>query len=71
MRADGSGEKVLTSGPIDDVPSWGANSRELLFQRTGAEGRSAIFRLTTAGGAPQKLVTPQDGSDPDWSAQRE
>ena len=71
MRADGSDERVLTAGPIDDSPVWGANSRDLLFQRTGADGRSAIFRLTTAGGAAQKLVTPQDGSDPDWSAQRD
>ncbi|MEO7634771.1 MAG: Tol-Pal system beta propeller repeat protein TolB [Sphingomicrobium sp.] len=71
MGADGSAERVLTSGPNDDSPVWGANSRDLLFQRIGADGRSAIFRLTSAGGAAQKLVTPQDGSDPDWSAQRD
>ncbi len=71
MRADGSDERVLTAGPNDDSPSWAPNSHELLFQRSGADGRSAIFRLMTDGGAAQKLVTPQDGSDPDWSAQRD
>lgn len=71
MRADGSGERLLTAGPGDDSPSWAPNSHELLFQRADAAGRSALYRLTTEGGDAQKLVTPQDGSDPDWAAQRD
>ena len=71
MRADGSGERLLTSGPNDDSPSWAANSHELLFQRLDGAGRTSIYRLTTEGSAPHKLVTPQDGSDPDWSAQKD
>lgn len=71
MNADGSGERILSSGPADDSPTWAANSRELLFQRTDGGGRSAIFRQTVEGGTAQKLVTPQDGSDPDWSAPKD
>ena len=71
MRADGTGERVISSGSNDDSPSWAANSHALLFQRTDAVGRSAIYRTTVDGGAPQKLATPQDGSDPDWSAQKD
>ena len=71
MSAEGSDERMLSPGPTDDSPTWAANSRELLFQRTDAAGRSAIYRQTIEGGTAQKLVTPQDGSDPDWSAPRD
>jgi Tol biopolymer transport system component len=71
MGVVGFDVRVLSSGPTDDSPSWAANSRELLFQRTDATGRSAIYRQTINGGTAQRLVTPQDGSDPDWSAPRD
>ena len=67
MKADGSEEHMLTAGPADEGPSWAASSREILFQRTGAGGRSGIFRVALDGGEPRQLTTPQDGSDPDWS----
>jgi TolB protein len=67
MKADGTDEKVLTSGPNDEGPSWSASGRELLFQRPGPSGRSAIFRVSLDGSAPRQVTTPQDGSDPDWS----
>jgi len=66
VKPDGSGEKILTSGPGDEGPSWAASSRELIFQRdTG--GRSAVYRLTLDGSEPRQMSTPQSGSDPDWS----
>ena len=71
MNADGSGEKVLTSGPRDEGPSWAASSRELVFTRTDAMGRSGIYRLSLSGGPPRKVTVPQDGSDPDWSGARD
>ena len=67
IKPDGTGEKLLTSGPGDEGPSWAASSREILFQRTGAAGRSGLYRVTLDGGEPRQLATPQDGSDPDWS----
>lgn len=67
MKPDGSGEKLLTDGSLDEGPSWAASSRELLFQRGGPDGRPALYRITLAGGDPRRVATPQDGSDPDWS----
>jgi TolB protein len=67
MKADGTGETVLTSGPGDEGPAWAASSREILFQRTGSDGRSGLYRIGLDGGEPRQLTTPQDGSDPDWS----
>jgi TolB protein len=67
MRPDGTGERLLTGGPGDDSPSWGASSRDLLFTRLIAAGRSTIYRIGIDGGQPQQVTIPQDGSDPDWS----
>jgi TolB protein len=67
IRPDGSGERVLTTGPADEGPSWAASGAALLFQRTDAAGRSGLFRVALSGGDPQKVNTPQDASDPDWS----
>jgi TolB protein len=67
IKPDGSGERLLTNGPGDEGPSWAASSREILFQRTGAAGRSGLYRVGLDGGEPRQIATPQDGSDPDWS----
>jgi len=67
MKADGTGEKLLTSGPGDEGPSWAASSREILFQRSSADGRTGLYRVGIDGGDPRQLTVPQDGSDPDWS----
>ena len=67
VKADGTGERSLTSGPGDEGPSWAASSREMLFQRTGADGRTALYRVALDGGDPRQMTIPQNGSDPDWS----
>jgi TolB protein len=67
IDADGSNEQLLTTGPTDEGPSWAASSRELVFQRSEANGQSGIFRVTLDGSAPRKMSIPQAGSDPDWS----
>jgi TolB protein len=67
IKADGSGEKVLTTGPTDEGPSWAVSSRELIFQRTDAMGRTGLYRLTLDGSEPRQMNIPQGGSDPDWS----
>jgi TolB protein len=67
MKPDGAGERLLTTGPSDDGPSWAASSRELLFQRADAAGRSGLFRVALDGSEPRPMTIPQDGSDPDWS----
>ncbi len=71
MNADGSDPRLLTSGPRDEGPNWAASSRELIFQRVDAVGRSGIYRVSLSGGEPRKITVPQDGADPDWSGARE
>jgi TolB protein len=67
VKPDGTSERLLTTGPTDEGPSWAASSRELLFQRVGAAGRSALYRVALDGSEPRPMTIPQDGSDPDWS----
>ena len=67
MKADGTDERTLTAGPGDDGLSWAASSREIIYQRTGADGRNSLYRVALDGSQPRPLATPQDGSDPDWS----
>jgi Tol biopolymer transport system component len=62
---------VLTTGPRDEGPNWAASSRELIFQRTDAGGRSGIYRIGLSGGQPRKVQVPQEGTDPDWSGARD
>jgi TolB protein len=67
IKADGSDEKLLTTGPTDEEPSWAVNSRELVFQRTDAMGRTGLYRISLDGSEPHQMNIPQGGSDPDWS----
>jgi TolB protein len=71
MDANGGGEQILTTGPHDESPSWGASSRELIFQRTDPAQRSYIYRLPIGGGDPRKVLTPQEAAEPDWSGARD
>jgi TolB protein len=67
IKPDGTAEKLVTTGPGDEGPSWAASSREILFQRTGSNGRTALYRIALDGSEPRQMNIPQDGSDPDWS----
>ncbi|HEX6603307.1 MAG TPA: Tol-Pal system beta propeller repeat protein TolB [Sphingomicrobium sp.] len=67
MKADGTGERLLTNGPYDEGASWAPSSRELIYQSTDAAGRSGLYRISLDGSQPRKVTTPQDASDPDWS----
>jgi TolB protein len=67
MKPDGAAEKLLSTGPGDEGPSWAASSREILFQRTDATGRSGLRRVALDASEPRQVTVPQDGSDPDWS----
>jgi len=67
MKPDGTGERLLSDGPADESPDWAPSSREIIFERTGVDGRPALARMAISGGEARRVVTPQDGSDPDWS----
>ena len=68
MEADGSGEKLLTDGALDEGPELGGEQPRTHFPaRRTPTGAPALYRVTLAGGEARKVVTPQDASDPDWS----
>lgn len=69
MTVEGGDERILTTGPNDESPSWAPNSRNLLFSRwTAAGGRTAVLTVSLDGGQPRAAPTPQGGSDAEWSA---
>ncbi len=72
MRADGSEERILTSSFLDEGPTWSPNGRTLMFFREtpGAEGGPSIYSVDVYGRNLKRVPTPQFGSDPSWSAQR-
>ncbi|MEO5773773.1 MAG: Tol-Pal system beta propeller repeat protein TolB [Sphingomicrobium sp.] len=69
MTAAGTDEKLLTQNGLDDGPSWAPSGQMLIFHRPDpATGRNALYTVPIAGGDPRRVLTPQDGSDPSWSA---
>ena len=54
---------VLASGN----GSRAVSSRELIFQRTNAMGRTGLYRISLDGSDARQMSIPQGGSDPDWS----
>lgn len=73
IRPDGSGERLITRAYHVEGPTWSPNGRVLAYFKespTGARrtGRSAqVYTIDLTGYNEQRLITPQDGSDPAWS----
>jgi TolB protein len=69
MSVTGSDEKMLTANPLDDGASWAPSGQALIFYRPDvAAGRSQLLTVQLSGGDARAILTPQDGSDPSWSA---
>ena len=69
MAPDGSGERTLTGGWHDEGPTWAPNGRVIMFFRSAqGSGRAGIWSVDLTGGNERRVPTPQDGSDPAWSA---
>jgi Tol biopolymer transport system component len=73
MRANGSHQVRLTSGPGDDItPGWSPDGSKIVFVRSddgSAAGRS-LFVKPVAGGLPTRLTTADDGCAyaPTWTS---
>ena len=62
MRADGSGQHALTSGPeIDARPQFAPNGHYVVFERRAAAGEPRdLYTVDIAGGGPQALTSTAD-----------
>lgn len=68
IRADGSGERLLTGGFRDEAPSWAPNGRALVFTRRDlkAQGSPRLAVTDVTGGEVREISTVDAASDPDW-----
>ena len=72
MRADGTGERILSSGFHNEGPTWAPNGRVIMFFREG-QGATAgprLFSVDLTGQNERQVPTPSFGSDPAWSPLR-
>ena len=68
MDPSGGGQRILTDGWQDEGPSWAPNGQFVMFNRIArGSGASTLYAVNINGGAPRRMPTPQDGSDPSWS----
>ena len=68
MRTDGSGERILSSGYLQEGPTWAPNGRVLMFFREAAgSGGPTLHTIDLTGRNEQTVQTPQFASDPAWS----
>ena len=69
MKADGSGERILTEGFHNEGPTWAPNGRVLMFFREspGASGGPRLYSVDITGYNERAVKTPSFASDPAWS----
>ncbi|MEM9750302.1 MAG: Tol-Pal system beta propeller repeat protein TolB, partial [Pseudomonadota bacterium] len=73
IRADGSGERLLTESFLDEGPTWAPNGRVLMFfrqtpsRRDGTGGSVRLWSVDLTGYNLRPVQTPGDASDPAWS----
>lgn len=70
MRLDGSQERLLTASFLDEGPTWAPNGRVLMFFREspGANGAPQLYSVDVSGRNLRRIATPENASDPSWSA---
>jgi TolB protein len=68
MRTDGSGERILSTGYLQEGPTWAPNGRVLMFFREAAgSGGPRLYSIDLTGRNEQAIATPNFASDPAWS----
>lgn len=68
MRTDGSGERILTSGFLQEGPTWAPNGRVIMYlKETPGAGGPRLYSVDLTGRNEQQIPTPNFGSDPAWS----
>jgi len=73
MRADGTGERLLTESYHVEGPTWAPNGRVLMYFKelpSGPGGRvktAKLYSIDLTGYNEREVPTPMDASDPAWS----
>ncbi len=68
MRTDGSGERILTSGFLQEGPTWAPNGRVIMYLKEApGAGGPKLYSVDLTGRNEQQIPTPNFGSDPAWS----
>lgn len=73
MRPDGTEARILDSAYHAEGPTWSPNGRVLAyFKQNSARDRRVgyspgLWQVNIIGGAPRRIATETDASDPAWS----
>lgn len=60
--------RLLTSGWLQESPSWSPNGRVIMFSRQTGGGKASRLRvIDISGNGEREVRMPVDGSDPAWS----
>ncbi|MGE0230606.1 MAG: Tol-Pal system beta propeller repeat protein TolB [Flavobacteriaceae bacterium] len=72
MATDGSGERILTEGYLNESSTWAPNGRVIMFTKEtpGANGGPKLWSVDLTGYNEQQVPTPSWASDPAWSPLR-
>jgi TolB protein len=68
MKADGSGERLLTEGFHNESPSWAPNGQYIIFYRDpGGQSGGRLYMVDITGRVEAPVPTPGFAADPAWS----
>ena len=70
INKDGTGERIISKGYLAEGPTWSPNGRTLAFYKVEKDKNnnlfSSLYTIDITGNLEKKLITPLQGSDPDW-----
>jgi TolB protein len=69
VNADGGALRRVIAAQVLNTVTWSPDGRELAYAAP-AGSVPALFRVTSAGGAPVRIPTPGGATSPTWSAAR-
>lgn len=73
MKTDGSEERLIADGYLVEGPTWAPNGKLIMFAKEFPSGEnranmSKLYVVDISGNHLQRINTPEDASDPEWSS---